>query len=129
MLKNLLQLYSLLICFISTLILIITTALVLQNISNIFFMEYKEKESLNKFISNEKYLEHKLQRFPKNKNYWTGMKTEELEKTRINEQQEFIGGIINDNIKSLINIGCWMISAIFFLVPHIYIYKKSSNVS
>ena len=56
MFKNLVQLYSLVVCLIASIVMMITIGIMLGNATDILLPEYKYMNQLDKFTSNEKYM-------------------------------------------------------------------------
>ncbi len=61
MIKNLVQLYSLVVCLIASVVIMITIGIMLGNTTDILLLEYKYMNQLDKFTSNEKYIDSQKQ--------------------------------------------------------------------
>jgi len=61
MIKNLVQLYSLVVCLIASVVIMITIGIMLGNTTDILLPEYKYMNQLDKFTSNEKYIDSQKQ--------------------------------------------------------------------
>ena len=70
MFKNLVQLYSLVVCLIASIVMMITIGIMLGNATDILLPEYKYMNQLDKFTSNEKYIDSQKRSDSSNKESW-----------------------------------------------------------
>ena len=116
MFKNILQLYSLIICIICTIIILIISANSLDRITDIVIPQYK-------FIPNTKYNDNTTYKeyYHSNTKNLTDI---EIEKRRLAEQKHEFSNFKAHSIRSLINLLCWFIPAFITLIIHWRLYKK-----
>ena len=126
--KNLLHIYALLVCFVTTLILIITFSWSLNALTSLFIPEYKYYSSLRIFDSNESYLQHyeemgkdQAQRVA----FLKQLSPAQLDGKRTVERNQYLEEQKADNVTSLIFTLQWTLVALVFFLLHWRIYKKS----
>lgn len=126
MLRSLTQLYCLIICLISAITIMITLGVAFSSITDIALTEYKFASSLNKFSSNEKYIEHKIQHSPDNKETWDTLSEEEIKIKRTLEKGDFLKGKKNEALSTIISCLTWLFVATLFFTVHWRLQKKYS---
>ncbi|WP_375359034.1 hypothetical protein [Candidatus Tisiphia endosymbiont of Neophilaenus lineatus] len=124
MIKNLIQLYSIAICCVSAIILLVTLALTIQDITDLTLTEYKYRPNLIKFSSVEKFISsnHEQER--------VGLKL--LSKNDINNRMEFEKNLYiterqDHAIANLINKASWIVISIIFWSTHLIMYKRDNR--
>ena len=128
MLQNLKQLYSIAVCFIATLVLMLMTGLMINNMTDLAFPEYKHKAHLNNFESNERYLYYKNHIDTEKKAIkWESLSEQSVSDLRIKEKNSYLSEKRGDAEASLINNLGWIVSCVFFLLLHWKIYGKTSK--
>lgn len=138
-LKNILQIYALLVCLICTVVLIITTGLILNGITDLMIPQYKNYSSLLRYESNESYLnylETKDMYGSKDTVNKEFLKVKGLSSTQIDEKRAFAKKTFLEEqkgyaIQGLITTFQWALVALFFFFIHWRLYKRSkeSNLS
>lgn len=147
-LKNILQLYALLICAISTIILIIFFGLAFNSVTNLIIPEYKNYSLMSPYESNEVYIkfrEKELQqyfapyeahlhekRYREVKNEITALKQllpQELEQKRMSAKKDFLSTEKRKNIQDFIVYFQWVVVAAVFYYIHWRLYKKATRGS
>ncbi len=126
MFKNLVQLYSLFVCLIASIVMMIAIGIMLGNITDILLPEYKYINQLDKFTSNEKYIDYQKQSDSSNKERLQIIDSDSVAEKRLAEREDYINRIKGDAISTLINCTTWLITGLFFFVIHWRIYKGSS---
>lgn len=126
MFKNLVQLYSLFVCLIASIVMMIAIGIMLGNITDILLPEYKYINQLDKFTSNEKYIDYQKQSDSSNKERLQIIDSDSVAEKRLAEREDYINRIKGDAISTLINCTTWLITGLFFFVIHWIIYKGSS---
>jgi len=126
MFKNLVQLYSLFVCLIASIVMMIAIGIMLGNITDILLPEYKYMNQLDKFTSNEKYIDYQKQSDSSNKERLQIIDSDSVAEKRLAEREDYINRIKGDAISTLINCTTWLITGLFFFVIHWRIYKGSS---
>ena len=125
MFKNLVQLYSLFVCLIASIVMMIAIGIMLGNITDILLPEYKYINQLDKFTSNEKYIDYQKQSDSSNKERLQIIDSDSVAEKRLAEREDYINRIKGDAISTLINCTTWLITGLFFFVIHWRIYKGS----
>lgn len=126
MIKNLVQLYSLVVCLIASVVIMITIGIMLGNTTDILLPEYKYMNQLDKFTSNEKYIDSQKQSEHSSKEKWQIIDPNLLAEKRLAERESYINGIKGDAISTVINCITWLITGLFFFVIHWRMYKGYS---
>jgi len=126
MFKNLVQLYSLFVCLIASIVMMIAIGIMLGNVTDILLPEYKYMNQLDKFTSNEKYIDYQKQSDSSNKERLQIIDSDSVAEKRLAEREDYINRIKGDAISTLINCTTWLITGLFFFVIHWRIYKGSS---
>ena len=132
MLKNLTQLYCLIVCLVSTIILMITLGLMFNYTTEIILTEYKNAKELNKFSSNDKYIEYrkhiKCRKHTKCREF-DEEKIDDIEVKRLLEKENFIENKKKEAISSIISCMAWLFVSILFFIVHWRMHKKYSLVN
>ena len=130
MIKNLVQLYSLVVCLIASVVIMITIGIMLGNTTDILLPEYKYMNQLDKFTSNEKYIDSQKQSDHSSKEKWQIIDPDSLAEKRLAERESYINRIIGDAISTVINCITWLITGLFFFVIHWRMkgYSASNNL-
>jgi len=126
MFKNLTQLYCLIVCLISAITIMITLGVTFNSVTEAALTEYKFASSLNKFSSNDKYIEHKIQYSPDNKEMWNTLSDEEITTKRTIEKEDFIKERKSEALSSIISCITWLFVAALFFIIHWRLQKKYS---
>lgn len=126
MIKNLVQLYSLVVCLIASVVIMITIGIMLGNTTDILLPEYKYMNQLDKFTSNEKYIDSQKQGEHSSKEKWQIIDPNLLAEKRLAERESYINRIKGDAISTVINCITWLITGLFFFVIHWRMYKGYS---
>lgn len=126
MIKNLVQLYSLVVCLIASVVIMITIGIMLGNTTDILLPEYKYMNQLDKFTSNEKYIDSQKQSEHSSKEKWQIIDPNLLAEKRLAERESYINRIKCDAISTVINCITWLITGLFFFVIHWRMYKGYS---
>lgn len=119
---KLVQLYSLVMCLIASVIIMITVALMLGCITDITLVEYKEYNYLNNFKNNEKYIEYKIQSSVDIKN----LDSETITSNRLLEKNNYIEDKKGSAISSFIPLFTWFFTGFIFFIVHWRLYKRST---
>ncbi|MBN8523008.1 MAG: hypothetical protein J0M23_04025 [Rickettsiales bacterium] len=130
MIKNLVQLYSLVVCLIASVVIMITIGIMLGNTTDILLPEYKYMNQLDKFTSNEKYIDSQKQSDHSSKEKWQIIDPNSLAEKRLAERESYINRIKGDAISTVINCITWLITGLFFFVIHWRMkgYSASNNL-
>ena len=126
MIKNLVQLYSLVVCLIASVVIMITIGIMLGNTTDILLPEYKYMNQLDKFTSNEKYIDSQKQSEHRSKEKWQIIDPNSLAEKRLAERESYINRIKGDAISTVINCITWLITGLFFFIIHWRMYKGYS---
>ena len=126
MFKNSIQFYSIAVCFIATIVMMITTGLMLGYVTNLTLTEYKHKRHLNNFATNEKYVSYKQSANEQNEN-WQTLGSEIIENKRLADRKDYIETEKSDATSSLITCSSWLLTGFLFFIIHWRLYKHSSK--
>lgn len=126
MLKNLTQIYCLLMCLVSAITLMITLGITLNSVVETTFTEYKFASELNKFSSNDKYIDDKTRYNQNNAEKWTSLSEEEVKTKRIIEREDYIERRKREAISTIISSITWFFVAGLFFIIHWRLQKKYS---
>ena len=126
MFKSLIQLYCLIVCLISAITIMITLGVAFNSITEVTLTEYKFASSLSKFSSNDKYIEHKIQYSPDNKETWNTLSDEEIKAKRTIEKEDFLKEKKSEALSTIISCITWLFVAALFFIVHWRLQKKYS---
>ncbi|WP_375318982.1 hypothetical protein [Candidatus Tisiphia endosymbiont of Oplodontha viridula] len=124
MFKNLLQLYSMVICLFATLILMFTLVQVMQNTITLVLPEYKYNYDTAKFNSVEDFINSKN---PQEAEKIRLLSEAEIDKKMNLEKTNYIQKVEKEAVSSLINNASWIITSLIFFIIHWLLYQKSSK--
>ena len=117
MFKNLLQLYALVMCLISSIMIMITFGVMFNNVTELTLTEYKHQAHLNNFTTNEKYINYKTKLGP--------LDEKELQRKRLLEKDSYIENQKSNAISSLISGATWLFTGFIFFIIHWCLYRRS----
>lgn len=129
--KNLFQVYTLLICLISTVILLICAGVFLSSITNIIIPQYTNYSHMIRFQSNESYLRHiddmgaygDLKVAEKLKD----LSPDQLTQKRMDEKTTFLENTRGSSLSTIISCMEWALVAFVFFLIHWRLYKRSKE--
>ena len=124
MFKNLVRVYCVCILFVSAVMIMVTTGILLSAAINYNFVEYKNISALEQYSTNEKFIEENKDRY-KGISSWSNKYTEEK---RTAAKNDFILKQRNKSIETFFDTVSWLFTSLLFLIIHIFIYKKYKNV-
>ena len=130
MFKNLLQFYSLAVCFVSSLAMMITLIIASGSITDFFLTEYKYKPVLSNFNTNDKYINYKksicLQDNTNFSDKLERLTPQELTLKRLEDREEYITNKKSHAVADLISYAGGFIVEIMFFIIHWLLYKRVS---
>ena len=127
-LKNLFQIYALLICLVSTIILIISTSFFLNGVTDLLIPQYKHYSSLIRYESNESYIGYFENNNGDNKKRLETLQQltpSQLDEKRSNDKKEFLEEQKGRAIESIITSLQWAFVAMVFFFIHWRLYKRA----
>ncbi len=137
MFKNLTQVYCLIVCLVASVVMMITTGVMLGSGTELVFTEYKYMSQLNKFSSDRKYIEYKMNQASSNhydekisskdKEQWQTLKPELIKEKRIADREDYINEVKGNAISSIISCVTWLITGLFFFIIHWRMYRCSAS--
>ena len=127
MLKNLTQVYCLIICLVASIVMMVTIGIMLISATDLIFTNYKYKNQLNRFVSNEKYIDYQKHTNPNNKEKWESLSMKLVEEKRIAAKREYIEEVKDSSISGIINCATWLITGLILFVIHWKMYRRSSS--
>lgn len=121
MFKNLLQIYSLALCFFLSIFLLVTMVFAFDNLIYISFPKYRFAESLIDYSSNDLYIkrQNKL-----DQGILKAKDEDEIKKIRKKEKNIFIQRSKYSKINDLIANLVWIAVSLMFFMIHWNIYKR-----
>lgn len=123
MFRNLVQLYSMLICFISSFVMLIVFAISINAMSDLLLTEFKHAKYLHPYESNYTFKNH----FTARRDELSKLDPKKLEDRRIIESDNYIKDKKNQARYDLINNMGWIISSLLFFTLHWFLYKRSKE--
>ncbi len=127
MFKNLTQVYCLIVCLVSSVVMMITIGVMLGSGTDFVFTEYKYISQLSKFSSDEKYVEYKKQASSNDKEQRQILKPELIKDKRIADREDYINEVKGNAISSMISCATWLITGLFFFIIHWRMYRCSAS--
>lgn len=123
--KNLQQVYALLICLVSTIVLLVCVGNFLDDGTRLLFPSYREGSEFLKFQSNETYLRYYNFESSEEKQEVKKLASEKLTERRLQDQQHFLKVNHLRALESLIKTILWILVAFIFFCIHWKLYKRS----
>jgi hypothetical protein len=105
----------------------VTIGIMLISATDLIFTEYKYKNQLNRFVSNEKYIDYQKHTNPNDKEKWQSLSMKLVEEKRIAAKREYIEEVKDSAISGIINCVTWLITGLIFFVIHWKMYRRSSS--
>ncbi len=127
MFKNLTQIYCLIVCLVASIVMMVTIGIMLNSGTDLVFTEYKYISELNKFSSDEKYIDHKKKVFSNDKEHQKMIKPELVKEKRIADRGDYIKGVQGNAISSIISCSSWLITGLLFFIIHWKMYRCSAS--
>lgn len=125
------QIYSMVVCFITTIILLITLAITINALITLFLPEYSNKSELIKYSTNEQYLRYLEQHDTKeNDSLYKQLKDvseEKITEKRIIYKNDYIQTIKAQSTSTIISCLTWIIVSFIFFIIHWKFYKIISR--
>lgn len=135
-LKNMLQLYTLLICAISVIILLVVSGLSLNSFVNLLLPEYTNYSTLGRYESNEAYIRSREQQYNYNREEvrqeimaLRQLSPQTLTEQRLTARKDFLEDQRRRNIQDLIIYFEWAFVSLLFFYIHWRLYRKSAGNS
>lgn len=113
------------ICAISTIILLFTIALFMLSLVSYALPEYKHAGYLTSYNSNEQYVKNFTESLKKSN--ISPFDQSGVEKQRIEAKKYQIESYTNNAISDMINYAIWIFTASLFLLVHSHIYRKNNQ--
>lgn len=123
--KNLQQVYALLICLVSMVVLLVSMGNLLDDATRLLFSSYRQGSELLKFQSNEAYLRYYNFENNEEKQEVKKLTPEKLTERRPSDQQHFLKADHFRALESLIKTIQWILVAFIFFCIHWKLYKRS----
>jgi len=127
MFKNLTQVYCLIVCLVASVVMMITIGILLNSGTDIAFTEYKYMSQLNKFSSDEKYIDYKKQVSSNDEEQQKALKPQLIKEKRASDREDYITEVKGNAISTIINCTTWLITGLFFFIIHWRMYRCSAS--
>jgi hypothetical protein len=153
MFKNILQVYALVVCAVTTIAMLIFSGLFLDTLTNLIIPEYKYYDVMGRYTSNDAYLKFRKkeaeQYLPlsgdggdsythfRDKRYQDAahelatlkaLPPHQLDEQRENAKHDFLAEIKRTNIQSIIFYFQWLVVIAVFFYLHQRLYKKATSM-
>lgn len=128
--KNIFQIYTLLVCFISIIILIFSIALSLNKLTELIIPQYTYYSSLRHYDSNATYIRHYEKMWGESSQNFIALEQlspPQLDEKRAQEKKEFLEDKKSYAFETLIYPLQWAFVAFIFFFIHWRLYKKSKE--
>ena len=126
--KNLSQMYSMLVCLVTCMVLMVSLTIILISVVNISFPETKNAKELARYASNEVFLQSFRNGYSDEKNErlieLKKLPKEELASLRILGRSEALGEFNASAVQNLIDSFLWFFVAMLFFVVHWSLYRR-----
>lgn len=140
--KNILQIYSLLGCFISSFMTTILFCLILLDVKNLAMPSLAYAKELVKFESKKSYLDDLENQIKSHYGYskelqdsigaklkyYENMNPQTLHKHLITEKEEFLRHKKHQNISDILTSVTWLSGTLLFLLVHFMIYRRTRHI-
>jgi hypothetical protein len=125
MFKNIKQLYSLAVCFVCIMILMVTLGTSIHDIIHYMNPEYYQRYALERYKSNEEYIasfsdEKKRKEFEK-------IPEEKMTEMRLQKREEYLKDQKGELPWTLLDKLPWAVTALLFFILHWAIYRRASK--
>lgn len=127
--KNLLSVYSLLVCFVLVFIILISLIFIVENIIKITLPKIMLSEVMVNYESNGNYKIY-VESLPQDTDKIAKIKTmseEELSEQRIHEREYRLKSMQAGGTRGLITASQWLFFSLLFFIIHWFIYKKQNQ--
>ena len=127
--KSALQIYALLACLISSIIILITSGFLLCSITDFVIPKYMNYSQYSRYNTNEDFILLHQDRYA-NEDQLNNLKTlsfEALTEKRLDEKNQFLENIKWKAVESFIKCLEWLLVASVFFYLHWRIYKRSTQ--
>jgi uncharacterized membrane protein YraQ (UPF0718 family) len=137
MLKNILQLYALVICAVAAITLFVISGMTISYLTDLMIPEYKKYSSLTQYESNEAYIAshkglynaetHKEMNTLNQVSALKQLSPQALTEKRLTAKKTFLEDVRRRAIENLINSFEWALVALVFFLIHWRIYKRATE--
>lgn len=123
--KSLLHTYYLIICLITTIIILITSGLIVSTCIDWKFPELKNSVDLAHYASNDKFLAFQEEKDPKKYAIYSAMSDEELRLVKNQAKHDHIVSIQSRAIENITRYAVWLLIGWIFFYIHWFFYRRS----
>ncbi len=128
--KNLPQLYCLAICFVSTMVTLVASILLIIAIINITFFDFRNESSLSRYKSNESYINHFNESYYNNdRERLNSLSPEQITNLRIQMRNDYIISEKARTKNNIIDFTIYIIVSLLFTLIHYRIYQGCVNAA
>lgn len=129
MFKNLMQVYSLVVCLVASVVMMIALGVMLNSGTDLLLTEYKNAHQLINYDSDEKYIEYKRSSAytDHDKEKWKADNLDHITEKRMADRADYINGVKASAINGIINAMTWFITGLLFFIIHWRLYKRSMS--
>jgi hypothetical protein len=117
--KNIFQIYTLLVCLISTIVLMIAFGMLLNSFTDLLIPQYTRYSTLQEYESRESYIN-------RNKEFST-LSPPQIDEKRIRARKEYLQETKGRAIEGIIHALQWALVGIIFFFVHWRLYKRSKE--
>ncbi|MGI2299253.1 hypothetical protein [Candidatus Cardinium hertigii] len=122
------KIYSMVVCFATTIVLLVTLSITFNGFITLFLPEYTNKEALIRYSTNEQFLQFKSHDKYLYKQL-EGLSPKELEKRRMSYKHKYIEIIKGRAVSTIISNSIWIIVSLVFFIVHWKIYQNTQSYS
>lgn len=127
--KNLPQLYSLSICFVSTIVTLVTSILLIIAIINIMFFDLRNESDLNRYASNESYISYFSESYNSDRERVNALSPDKITDMRIQKRNDYITSEKSRTKNNIIDFTVYIIVSLLFTLIHYRIYRRCVNAA
>lgn len=129
MFKNLMQVYSLIVCLAASAVMMIALGIMLGSGTDLVLTEYKNMRQLRNYDNDAKYIEYKKQEAynDHDKQQWKVPNPDQIKEKRMDDREDYINGVKGNAISSIINCITWLLIGLLFFIIHWRMYRHSRS--
>jgi|GEM_PF-3517303 len=127
--KNLPQLYCLSVCFVSTIVTLVTSILLIIAIINITFFDLRNESDLNRYSSNESYISYLSESYNNDRERLNALSLDKITDMRIQKRNNYITSEKSRTKNNIIDFTVYIIVSLLFTLIHYRIYRRCVNAA
>lgn len=123
------QVYSLAICLVASIVMMIALGVMLGSGTDLILTEYKHARQLRNYDNDEKFIEYKRRTADNDydKEQWKAPNANQIKDKRMTDREDYINGVKDSAISNITNCITWLFTALLFFIIHWRLYKNATS--